>query len=621
MNKRCLTGLLLLTATVHLSAQDVSQAIKNGELDRVKALITADAGLVNRKDEAGNAPLHYAAAAGSIEIAEFLLSKGADINGQNKRANTPLHEAIENRKADAAKFLIDKGADVRKENALKETPLARAAYSALTDVAERLIAKGAEIDARNTYQRTPFLIVARESGNVDFGRLLLKNGAGINLKDQSNWTPLALAAWKGYAPFVEFLLDNGADYDPSPRGISMIAFAAGCGSIRLLELVLKKEPLLLQDGERMRNAMRDAVGGGSVAFVKALLAKNIALSADPDESGWTPAHVAAANGRADMIRFLRERGFDLNARTRSGKSVYNIAEEYKRIEVQNAVRELGGDTGPKRFPRLTGPYLGQTPPTGDPILFAPDIVSNGGNHTSAAVSPDGKEIIWAGQNSKLWVSRIERGIWTEPEIIPFCREDASLYDTPCFTTDGRKMFFLSTRPGAVSRDKENIWFAERAASGWSAPRPVSDKVNAIRIHWSLSVSNSGTLYFQGTKDADAGKGGIYYSRLVDGAYTDPVKIGPEINGNHGETCPFIAPDESYIIFMRFDPADPNNIGNFISFKDGSGRWRPAERFLGGGPDRGGFSPRVTPDGNYLFFVSAGMFWMPAGPIEELRPKK
>jgi hypothetical protein len=33
------------------------------------------------------------------------------------------------------------------------------------------------------------------------------------------------------------------------------------------------------------------------------------------------------------------------------------------------------------FPKLSGPYLGQTAPVNEPALFAPGIVSNGRNHS------------------------------------------------------------------------------------------------------------------------------------------------------------------------------------------------------------------------------------------------
>ena len=269
---------------------------------------------------------------------------------------------------------------------------------------------------------------------------------------------------------------------------------------------------------------------------------------------------------------------------------------------------------------LRGPYLGQEPPEDEPALFAPGVVSNGSNHCSVSISQDGSEIYWE-LGSKIGYSRLEDGEWTSPQIVPFCAGDPYRYGNPFITSDGTRLFFTSFRAGAASQNKENIWFSERTPTGWSEPKPVSPEVNALRIHWSVSVSDSCTLYFQGTrKDSDKETDGIYYSRLVNGAYTEPVRMGPEINGGYSETCPHVAPDELYIVFNRFAPSDPNNCGIFISYKDDSGKWLPATMLLGGSPDKGGMSPRVTPDGKYLFYVNGGVWWMRATMIEAARPK-
>jgi len=271
--------------------------------------------------------------------------------------------------------------------------------------------------------------------------------------------------------------------------------------------------------------------------------------------------------------------------------------------------------------KLTGPYLGQTPPVNEPALFAPGIVSNGDNASSAAFGPDGKEIYWD-VGYKICFTKLENGRWTEPEIVPFCKGDSYIYTNPFVAPDGKKMFFTSTRSGAVSQDKENIWYAERTSSGWSDPEPVSSEVNAMTLHWSISVSDSGTLYFQGAReDSFGGIGDIYYSKLVNGLHARPVNIGPLINTRATETCPYVAPDESYIVFTRFDQTDPKNSGIFISYRGKSDQWLPAVMLRGGSRDRGGLSPRISPDGKYLFYVNGGMFWMPAGLVEELRPKE
>lgn len=278
----------------------------------------------------------------------------------------------------------------------------------------------------------------------------------------------------------------------------------------------------------------------------------------------------------------------------------------------------------KEFSELIGPYLGQKPPVNDPVIFAPGIISNGRNHSSVAISPDGKELYWSGMQRKIWFSKLESERWTKPEVISFCKEESFEYDNPFITPDGNKLYFTSFRPGAVSEDKETIWYSQRSQSGWLDPQPISSDVNETPLHWSISVSDIGTLYFQ-FQDASGkslgGIGDIYYSKLVNGEYKKPVSIGSAINTPATETCPHIAPDESYIVFTRFDETDVKNTGIFISYKGKSDEWLPAVMAEGGTKEKGGLSPRISPDGKYLFYVNGGMWWMPAGFIEDLRPKE
>ena len=183
------------------------------------------------------------------------------------------------------------------------------------------------------------------------------------------------------------------------------------------------------------------------------------------------------------------------------------------------------------FTEFTGPYFGQRPPVNEPVIFAPGIISNGRNHSSVTISSDGKELYWSGLKRKIWYTKMEGGNWTKPEIISFCQKDSFEYDNPFITTDGNKLFITSFRPGAVSQNKETIWYAERSQSGWFDPKPISSEVNEMPLHWSISVSDSGTLYFQ-FQDASArssgGIGDIYYSKLVNGEYTKPMSMSSAI---------------------------------------------------------------------------------------------
>jgi ankyrin repeat protein len=73
----------------------------------------------------GGTALDYAAEHGHKEVAELLITKGADIHAQRgyPASDTPLHSAARNGHKSLIDLLINKGADVNAENDKGETPI------------------------------------------------------------------------------------------------------------------------------------------------------------------------------------------------------------------------------------------------------------------------------------------------------------------------------------------------------------------------------------------------------------------------------------------------------------------------------------------------------------------
>ncbi len=119
-------------------------------------------------------PLIVAVQARNLEIAGFLLSRGADVNAPDA-GGTPLHYAVETRTGisgiDILRLLLEQGAVVDKRNDAGETPLLRAAAGGKLEEASLLLASGADPNAADDRGRTP-LSVARQSGNKKMMALL-----------------------------------------------------------------------------------------------------------------------------------------------------------------------------------------------------------------------------------------------------------------------------------------------------------------------------------------------------------------------------------------------------------------------------------------------------------------
>lgn len=279
------------------------------------------------------------------------------------------------------------------------------------------------------------------------------------------------------------------------------------------------------------------------------------------------------------------------------------------------------------FLSVSGPYLGQAPPSMRAERFAPDILPRD-LHSTPAFAPDGRQVYWKAMDARqnrLSYSRQIGGRWTVPQsvslgLLPLDADD------PVLAADGQTLYFTSWRPRVWHRPwphKERIWFAERRGGQrlrWGRPTPLSDAVNGMDVHWQFSLAQDGALYF-------SSQGDIFSASWGSGQHAAPQRLGPAINTSFREGTPFVAPDASYLIFSS--NRDDHSYGMedlYISFRRETIEWSPAENL---GPAVNGdapeLCPRVSPDGKYLFFLSGqsgtlDAYWIDARLIEQLKTK-
>ena len=120
-------------------------------------------------------PLHYAVFQDHKEIAELLISEGADVNakGMHGHRGTPLHSAASHGHKEIAELLLAEGADVNAKSGNGSTPLLFAIdrrYNINKILIELLISKGADVNAKNAKGNTP-LHSAAEGGHKEIAEL------------------------------------------------------------------------------------------------------------------------------------------------------------------------------------------------------------------------------------------------------------------------------------------------------------------------------------------------------------------------------------------------------------------------------------------------------------------
>ena len=263
-----------------------------------------------------------------------------------------------------------------------------------------------------------------------------------------------------------------------------------------------------------------------------------------------------------------------------------------------------------------GPYLGQKSPGMRPELFAPGFVSTGIFERDVAMTPDGREVYFSAgfrTVTTIMVTRVVNGAWTPPEVASFATDPAYFYMEPCVSHDGRRIFFLTTRPRAGQAPKpgwgnNSIWVADRKADGsWGEPYDLGPPINGPDLTYFPSVTTDGTLYFSRAK-APGKDSAIYRSRLAGGRYLEPERLPDSVNGAGLVFNAFVAPDESYIIAGvegREDATPPKKANYYVFFRNTDGTWNSGINMgpAVNAPANTQLSPYVSPDGRYFFFSS------------------
>ncbi len=246
-----------------------------------------------------------------------------------------------------------------------------------------------------------------------------------------------------------------------------------------------------------------------------------------------------------------------------------------------------GSFAESETPVLEGPYLGQEPPGLIPEPFAPGIVSTGGWEVSGAFTPDMKEFYF--------IREVETDGISRQEFVVFQNKDNRWLETvvsprvgqPFIAPDGKTMH-LGKR------------YKEHTESGWSEIKGLGSPFEEIQI-MRLTASSKETYVFDEVGMPD-GDGIIRYSRLIDGKREHPKPFGKEINTGKFNAHPFIAPDESYMLWDGRRDSGFGHADIYISFRQQDGSWGDAIN-MGDkiNTDAWEAGASVTPDGKYLFF--------------------
>ncbi len=322
-------------------AQDLHEAVNNGNIEEVKVILESDPEKLESLDKGGYTPLIRAVIHGQSEIAEYLIGKGADLEAKERHRMTPLFWAINQQHSSIARMLIEKGANVKAINTFQAQPIIPASERNMIDIVELLIEKGADV---NVMSRMGSAIHrAAFKGNAEIAKILADNGANLESIIRS-MTPLHLACNSGKAEVVKLLIEKGADVNVLGRYMPPLVYALRSGQPGVEECA----KILIENGANVNNPdgygdtpLIYAVRKGLVNSVKLLLENGAEQGIIDRKYYRTLLHYAAINGYSDVAKVLTEYGIDKDWKDIYGKTALDYAGKHGNNEVVQVLISAG----------------------------------------------------------------------------------------------------------------------------------------------------------------------------------------------------------------------------------------------------------------------------------------
>jgi len=204
--------------------KSLHEAIKDGDLSDVQLFIRCNKAILNKSDECGYTPLHYAAHYEQIEIARYLLAEGADVNAASFKhedmvySNMTTMDIVLNKQSqdDLVLLLLEAGANVPPAVHGQHHVIHVVAKHGLLEHVQALIERDPElIHVRDHYNQTP-LLWAASRGHHEVVAFLIYQGADVNIATQHtedhknssrhhNYSPLDWAIEGGHTATISIL--------------------------------------------------------------------------------------------------------------------------------------------------------------------------------------------------------------------------------------------------------------------------------------------------------------------------------------------------------------------------------------------------------------------------------
>jgi len=188
-----------------------------------------------------------------------------------------------------------------------------------------------------------------------------------------------------------------------------------------------------------------------------------------------------------------------------------------------------------------------------PELFAPSIVSTEKTEVKITFSKDHTLMLWGTigwENGvggfDIWQSQKKENRWSTPQPVSFNSKENDF--DPCFSSDGKFVYFFSNRPGGYGGDDIYYVQYDSTSSSFGEPVNMGSNFNTSGDEWGSSISKDGKKFIYCT-DGNKGKGkhDIFICSLTPTGWSSPKNIDA-INSSEDDFDPVFLHDSETIIF-------------------------------------------------------------------------
>ena len=222
----------LLRTHANLALPQMDAVVQVGGNERNEGSWAVTVGLI--METVNSNPLVAAVMNNDLEEVKVRVAMRERINARDKSHNglSPLHAAVENGNVEIARFLLERGAKANIRDFEKRTPLMMLDEDATPEMLQLLLSFGAKLKLVDKERNTVLHHAAAKGVNAELIRTLVIHGVNLNALNKEGKTALMLAAEENEEEAVAVLLESGADPNIRTRDGRSAADVADGDSVR-----------------------------------------------------------------------------------------------------------------------------------------------------------------------------------------------------------------------------------------------------------------------------------------------------------------------------------------------------------------------------------------------------